>query len=221
MRKGMRIGVVLSGCGVYDGAEIHESVLTLLEIERLGCESFCLAPDIPQSRVINHLDGSVSGGERNVLEESARIARGEIKNISQAGANDLDGLIFPGGSGAAGNLSDYALKGKDLTVTPEVERLINEMRESRKPMGFICIAPVLAAAVLGEYSPSLTIGNDTATAGVIETLGCRHVEKGVSEAHTDEENLIVSTPAYMLGPGISDISRGIRKLVEEVVRLCG
>ena len=222
IKMGRRIGVMLSGCGVKDGTEVHEAVLTLLEIDRQGSESLCIAPQRDQHHVVNHLDGSeLKRQKRDVLEESARIARGDITRIENVGANDIDGLIFPGGLGAAKNLSDYALKGREMTVIPEAERLIREMHDSRKPMGFICVAPLLAARVLGEYSPSLTVGNDGKEADVMDSFGARHAVRAVNEIETDVENLLVSTPAYMMETGIAGIAEGIGKLVSKVIELCG
>jgi len=217
---GKKVGVVLSGCGVYDGAEVHEAVITLLALDKTKAQIICMAPDIAQLHVINHLKGEESVGEsRNVLVEAARIARGDIKDIKGITADDIDALIFPGGFGAAKNLCDFAVKGKDCTVNQEVERLIKEMHAAKKPMGFVCIAPVLAAKVLGEYSPILTIGSDEATAAAIEDMGGKHVVRAVNEIAVCDANKIVSTPAYMLGPGISDVAPGIELLVLKVLEL--
>jgi enhancing lycopene biosynthesis protein 2 len=217
---GKKVGVVLSGCGVYDGAEVHEAVLTLLTLDKTKAQIICMAPDIAQLHVINHLKGEESAGEsRNVLVEAARIARGDIKDIKSISSDDIDALIFPGGFGAAKNLCDFAVKGKDCTVNPEVERLIKEMHAAKKPMGFVCIAPVLAAKVLGEYGPTLTIGSDEGTAAAIEDMGGMHVVRAVNEIAVCEANKIVSTPAYMLGPGISDVAPGIELLVLKVLEL--
>jgi enhancing lycopene biosynthesis protein 2 len=215
-----KVGVVLSGCGVYDGSEIHEAVITLLAIGKTKANIICMAPDIAQLHVINHLKGEESAGEsRNVLVESARIARGEIKDMKDITAEDIDVLIIPGGFGAAKNLCDFAVRGKDCTVNLEVERLIKEMHAQKKPMGFICIAPVIAAKVLGEYEPILTIGSDEATAAAIEAMGGKHVVRAVNEIAVCEKNKIVSTPAYMLGPGITDVASGIDLLVLKVLEL--
>lgn len=215
-----KVGVVLSGCGVYDGSEIHEAVITLLALDKTKAQVICMAPDIAQLHVINHLKGEESTGEsRNVLVEAARIARGEIKDIKDFSANDIDALIFPGGFGAAKNLCDFALKGKDCMVNQKVERLVKEMHEAKKPMGFICIAPVIAAKVLGEHGPTLTIGSDEGTAAAIEAMGGKHVVKKVDEIEVCAGTRIVSTPAYMLGPGISDVAAGIEKLVYKVLEL--
>jgi enhancing lycopene biosynthesis protein 2 len=215
-----KVGVVLSGCGVYDGSEIHEAVITLLALGKTKAQIVCMAPDIEQLHVINHLKGEESAGEsRNVLVESARIARGDIKDIKEVKAEELDALIIPGGFGAAKNLCDFAVKGTDCTVNPEVERLIKEMHAAKKPMGFVCIAPVIAAKVLGEHSPKLTIGSDEVTATAIEAMGGIHVVKAVNEIAVCEKNNIVSTPAYMLGPGIADVAAGIDMLVLRVLEL--
>lgn len=215
-----KVGVVLSGCGVYDGSEIHESVLTLLALDKAGAQIICMAPDIPQHHVVNHLTGKeVKDESRNVLIEAARIARGKIKRMKEVNVADLDALIFPGGYGAAKNLCDFAFEGKDCRVNPEVARLIKEMHAAKKPIGFICIAPVIAAKVLGEYHPRLTIGSDEATAKAIEAMGGKHVIHKVDEIEVDEANRIVSTPAYMLGPNISNVAAGIEKLVLKVLEL--
>lgn len=217
---GKKVGVVLSGCGVYDGAEIQESVITFLALDKAGAKIICLAPDIPQMHVINHVKGEpVSSENRNVLIESARIARGEIKNINDVKAADLDALIFPGGYGAAKNLSTFAVDGVNCKVNPAVERLVKEMHGAKKPLGFICIAPVLAAKILGKHQPKLTIGNDAATAQSIEKMGGKHVVCKVDEIAIDEVNKIVTTPAYMLGPSIAAVAKGIEKCVAEVLKL--
>ncbi len=216
-----KIGVVLSGCGVYDGAEIHESVLMLLAIDKAGAKAICMAPDVDQMHVINHIEGEEMDGPRNALVESARIARGDIKDIADVKAADLDALIFPGGFGAAKNLCDFAVKGADCNVNPEVARLVREIIEAKKPLGAACIAPAMVAAVFkgSETKPSLTIGNDKDTAGAIESMGSCHVECQVKEFTVDEENKIVSTPAYMLGTRISDVAEGIDKMVKAVIDL--
>ena len=214
-----KIGVVLSGCGVRDGSEIHEAVLTLLAIDENGGEAVCMAPDLEFSE-INHLTSRETGGKRNALVESARIARGDIMDIKDVHAGDIDALIFPGGFGAAKNLCDFAEKGAAARVLPEVARLLQEMAAAGKPIGAICIAPALVAAALGrEYAPELTIGNDAATAAEIGLTGSRHVECPVTEFVVDKKRKIVSTPAYMLARSISEAAEGIGKLVKEVIRL--
>jgi enhancing lycopene biosynthesis protein 2 len=211
------IGVVLSGCGVYDGAEIHEAVLTLLALDRAGARALCLAPDAAQHHVINHLTGAEMPEQRNVLVESARIARGDISDIAAIGVDQLDGLIFPGGFGAAKNLCTFALDGPNAQVHPEVDRLVRAMHAARKPIGFACIAPVIGAKVLGASGVSLTIGNDPGTAAAIASAGARHVDCPVREMVADADQRVVSTPAYMLGKSISEVAEGIERMVQTVV----
>lgn len=214
------IGVLLSGCGVYDGAEIHESVITLLLLDQRGVRILCMAPDVEQYHVVNHLTGESTDEKRNVLVESARIARGEIRNIKDVAAGEIDGLILPGGFGAAKNLSDFAIKGKDADIHPEVRRLITEMVEQAKPIGAICIAPTVLARVLQDRHPQVTIGNDLGTAEAIDQMGGLHRVCKVDGIHVDAANRLVTTPAYMLGPGISHVAVGIEKLVDKVLEWC-
>jgi len=214
------IGVALAGSGVQDGSEIHEAVLTLLALDRANVKIEIMAPDVQQRHVINHLSGEQMTNEsRNVLREAARIARGKIRNIKTVTEAELDGLIFPGGYGAAKNLCDYALKGINFSVNPDVSRIIKAMHAAQKVQGFICIAPVIAAKVLGEYKPELTIGNDPETAADIEKLGGRHLPRKVDEIAEDKINKLISTPAYMLGPSIAYVAKGIDRLVTRVVEL--
>jgi enhancing lycopene biosynthesis protein 2 len=216
-----KIGVLLSGCGVFDGAEIHESVLTLLALDRAGAEIICMAPNVDQYHVINHLTQEMTDEKRNVLVESARIARGEIKDLKDVDATQLDGLILPGGFGAAKNLSDFAVKGPEATVHPEVARILGEMTAAGKPIGAICIAPATLTKALSDKKPEVTIGTDQDTGSAIEAMGGRHIQCTVDMIHMDEKNNIVTTPAYMLGPRIKDVAEGIEKLVAKVVDLTG
>ena len=214
-----KIGVVLSGCGVFDGSEIHEATFTLLAIDRAGCQAVCMAPNV-EFPVTNHLTKEASGEVRNVLTESARIARGASLDIAGVTAADLDAIVFPGGFGAAKNLCDFAMKGAAAAINPEVARLLQEMAASSKPIGAICIAPVVIAAVLGrQLAATVTIGTDSGTAAEIEKTGARHQECPVHEIVVDRKNKIVSTPAYMLATRISEVADGIDKCVKEVVSL--
>ena len=214
-----KIGVVLSGCGVRDGSEIHEAVLTLLAIDRNGAQAICLAPDM-EFEVVNHLNMNDTGTTRNVLAESARIARGEISDIKTVSASDLDALVFPGGFGAAKNLCSFAAEGAQGTVQPEVLSLLREMVNAKKPICAICIAPALVALALGkDLSPQITIGNDPGTAQAIAATGSKHVECAVNDCVIDRENLIVSTPAYMLAGRISEAADGIEKAIKATLEL--
>jgi enhancing lycopene biosynthesis protein 2 len=215
-----RIGVILSGCGVYDGSEIHEAVITLLAIDRAGAEAVCMAPDIPQMHVINHLVGEPQASEtRNVLIESARIARGNIQDLAKVQAKDLDALILPGGFGAAKNLSNFAVAGADCDANPEVARLIKEMYAAKKPIAAVCIAPAVLAKVLGDQkiAHKLTIGNDEGTAEAITKLGAEHIQCPVEEFVIDRDNKLISSPAYMLAGSISEAAEGIEKTVQALI----
>ncbi len=217
-----KVGVVLSGCGVYDGSEIHEAVITLLALDRAGAEAVCMAPDMEQMHVVNHLTGEPAEGEkRNVLVESARIARGAVKNVKDVNVSDIDALFFPGGFGAAKNLCDFAVKGPDCDIHPEVARLVREVVKAKKPLAAICIAPALVSKVLGndKLAHKLTIGSDKDTASALEAMGSTHEACPVNEFVIDRENKIVSTPAYMLAGRISEAAEGIEKTVKAVLEL--
>jgi len=220
MASSKRVGVVLAGCGFLDGAEIHEATCTLLSLDRRGATLVAAAPDVPQLHVVDHVKGApTEGAARNVLAESARIVRGKIADLASVRARDLDALVFPGGYGAAKNLCTFAVEGRSMRVQPEVERIVREMRAAGKPMGFICIAPVIAARVLGDEHPRLTIGDDAETAAAVEAFGARHVACKVEEICVDERLRLVSTPAYMLGPWIGPVFTGIDKLVSAVLEM--
>ncbi|KHN54091.1 isoprenoid biosynthesis glyoxalase ElbB [Dickeya fangzhongdai] len=213
-----KVGVVLSGCGVYDGSEIHEVVLTLLAIDRAGAEAVCFAPDKEQLHVINHLTGEVTGEKRNVLAESARIARGKIQPLSSADPQQLDALIVPGGFGAAKNLSDFATRGADCEIDNELKILTREIHKKNKPIGFICIAPAMLPKLL-DTSVQLTIGNDEGTAQAVEAMGGVHVKCPVDDIVVDVTHKVVTTPAYMLANSIGEAASGIEKLVARVLEL--
>lgn len=217
-----RIGVVLSGCGVFDGAEIHEAVLTLLAIAEAGAEAVCFAPDIAQLHVVNHATGQPAEGEtRNVLVEAARIARGKITPLDQADVSALDAAVFPGGFGAAKNLCTFAVDGPAASIDSSVESFVKAMHAAGKPLGFACIAPAVAARALGSEAPELTIGNDPATAAGLEKLGAKHIDHPVTEIHVDAAKRIVTTPAYMYDAPIDQVAVGIRKMVNEVIGMAG
>ena len=215
-----RVGVVLSGCGYLDGAEIHEATCSLLSLDRRGAKFVAMAPDVEQLHVVDHRKGApAEGQQRRVLDEAARIVRGQIVDMASVAAKDLDALIFPGGFGAAKNLCTFAVDGRNMRVLPEVERLAREVRSAGKPSGYICIAPVIAAKLFGAEHPKLTIGDDRDTAAAIESWGARHVDCKVEEIAVDERLKLVSTPAYMLGPWIAPVAAGIDKLVSAVLEM--
>ena len=216
-----KVGVLLSGCGVNDGAEIHESVITMLALDRAGAEMVLMAPNIDQMHVVNHYTGQEMDEYRNVLVESSRIARGNIKDMAEISANDMDALIIPGGFGVAKNLCDYAMAGPDCSINPDVYRLISELKLLNKPIGAICIAPAMMAKILGELdeSANMTIGSDETTSKDIEAMCSVHVECQVSEMVVDEEKNLVTTPAYMEAKTIKDAADGIEKLVKQVLSM--
>ncbi|WLG96044.1 isoprenoid biosynthesis glyoxalase ElbB [Pseudomonas sp. FP198] len=213
-----KVAVILSGCGVYDGAEIHESVITLLRLDQRGAQVQCFAPNIAQLHVINHLTGEEMPESRNVLVESARIARGNVKDLREARAEDFDALIVPGGFGSAKNLSNFAVEGAGCSVQPEVLALTEAFAEAGKPVGLICISPALAAKIYGP-GVTCTIGTDADTAAAVTKMGGTHEECLVTDIVEDTARKLVSTPAYMLAQNISEAASGINKLVDRVLEL--
>ncbi|MCK4303080.1 MAG: isoprenoid biosynthesis glyoxalase ElbB [Candidatus Eisenbacteria sp.] len=216
-----QIGVLLSGCGVKDGSEIHEATLILYFLDRQGVNRLCIAPDAPQAHVINHATGEEAKESRGILVESARIARGDIRPISQVSAQDLDGIMIPGGFGAALNLCNYGRSGRDCTVREDVSTLLLALHEQKKPIGAVCIAPVLVARVFGQkgITVEVTIGDDPGVAADIEAMGARHVMRLVDEVQVDRANKIATAPAYMLGGNVAEIGPGIQKAVEAIVEM--
>ncbi len=206
-----RVALVLSGCGVHDGTEIHEAVLALLALDRLGAKVLHVAPDALQSHVVDHQRGDVVSNEaRNVRTESARIARGPVGDLAELDVKQIDALVFPGGFGATKNLSDYAMRARGVAVHPAVVRAIQATHAARKPMAFLCTAPILAAKVLGAaHHPLLTIGRDAAIADDLASFGAKHESTDARGIVVDRENRIVTTPAYMLAQRIGDAAHGI------------
>ena len=219
----MKVGVVLSGCGVYDGSEVQEAVLALLALDRLGATAVCMAPNIEQESVVNHRTGKLEEATRNVLDEGARIARGKIQDVAKVKSADLDALILPGGFGATKNLCNFATAGSRAKVEPNVARLLREMHKARKPIAALCIAPTVVAAALRDdrAHPKLTVGSDEKTAKALEEMGAKHIVCPVEEFRVDEEQRIVSSPAYMYDARISEVAVGIERAVKELVRLAG
>ncbi|MBQ0712852.1 MAG: isoprenoid biosynthesis glyoxalase ElbB [Porticoccus sp.] len=212
-----RVAVILSGCGVFDGSEIYESVITLLQLDQAGAQVQCFAPDIEQMHVINHVTGDVMEGERrNVLVEAARLARGNIKNLAEANAEDFDAVIIPGGFGAAKNLCDFAVKGSGLTVDKSLVNFVQAMHQADKPVGLMCIAPAMVGKLFSE-DVHFTIGDDLETASAIEATGAVHERCPVNNICIDGANKVVTTPAYMLAGNISEAASGINKLVDAVL----
>lgn len=222
-RSKTKVAVVLSGCGYLDGAEVQEAVLTLYFLDRAGVEVQCFAPDREQMHVVDHQSGEVADESRNVLVESARICRGGVRALDAEQGVDMDefdALVMPGGFGVAKNLSDFALKGAQGRADPELTKLIAAAWQLRKPILAICISPAIVAQALQAlgHRAKLTIGNDPDTAKAIADLGCAHSDCAVEEIVVDEEHRIISTPAYMLGPGPAAIGAGIEAGVDQLLR---
>jgi enhancing lycopene biosynthesis protein 2 len=225
----MKIAVLLSGCGVYDGAEIHESVLTLLALDRMGVETFCIAPDIEQHHVINHRDGSEMNEKRNILTEAARIARGNIKNLSEVSLSDFDGLAIPGGFGVAKNFSKWAFNGPDGEILPEIKDFLQACIKSGKPIAALCISPVvLAKAVEGtDIKLKLTVGNleepspydiNAISAGISKTGAIPNM-CGKTDLLFDDLNNVVCSPCYMMESRISEVAEGIDKTMSKLLEM--
>jgi len=212
-----KFAVVLAGCGVYDGAEIHESVLTMLAIHNNDATYQCFAPDVDQMHVINHVAGEPTEETRNVLIESARIARGDIKPLSEYKATDFDGIVFPGGFGVAKNLCTFAVDGPDCSVNADVEKAIKDTYMAQKPITALCIAPALVAKILDGVT--VTIGNNEGVAGGIETMGGTHVVKDHGEVVVDEAKKVVTTPCYMLDANIGQIAAGADAAIKATLDL--
>lgn len=213
-----KVAVILSGCGVFDGSEVHESVLTLLALDSRDIDYQCFAPDINQHHVINHLTQEEMKETRNVLIESARIARGEVKPLEELQAEQFNACVIPGGFGAAKNLCDFALKGPDMTVNPTLKQKLQAFKDSQKPIAFLCIAPTMIPKCF-EGTIDCTIGNDQETANAISQMGGHHVECAVDDFIFDEKNKILSSPAYMLAHRISQAATGIDKTIAKLLEL--
>lgn len=210
-----KFAVVLCGCGCYDGSEIHESVMTLLAIDRNECQYSIFAPDADQYHVINHYTKQATDEKRNMLAEAARIARGDIQPLSALKVSDFDAIVFPGGFGAAKNLFTYAVEGTNAVVIPEVERVVREFYAAHKPIGALCIAPVMIAKILGNVT--ITVGVDQKTIADVESFGAKHVNTQQTEVIADKENKVFTTPCYMLPATIGDIADCADNLIKAIL----
>lgn len=216
MSKEKKFAVILSGSGVFDGSEIHEATMTLYAIALQGATYQAFAPNIEQYHVINHLTGEVMSESRNVLVEAARIARGAIIPLNEYNPNEFDALIIPGGYGVAKNLSNFAFKGAGCAVNPEVETAIRNTHKLKKPIGALCIAPVVLAKLFGNVT--ITIGQDKGTTEAIESMGAKHQVTGHGEVAIDRDNLLFTTPCYMIDSTIVDIANGANAIVREMLK---
>ncbi len=217
MNSSKKFAIVLSGCGVFDGAEIHEAVMTMYAIAMHGASYQIFAPDVMQHHVVNHITGKEMPEQRNVMVEAARIARGKILPLSAFDAQKFDALIFPGGFGAAKNLSSWAFEGAQAKLNPDVQQAIVSMHQLKKPIGALCISPVLFALALGKVK--ITIGDETPTIETLESLGAKHTTISThGQVVVDQENLLFSTPCYMLQASVVDIAEGAKAIVGEMMK---
>lgn len=216
-----RVALILSGCGVFDGTEIHEAVSFLIALDEAGCHVTCAAPNLAQMHTVNHRTGQPEGPARNVLAESARIARGRIVDLAELKPAELDAAVFPGGFGAAKNLSDFATAGAACTVQPHVAAFITAMHAAARPIVLACIAPVLAARVLGAAgrNPTITIGQDPATATAVADMHATHQPCDVTGLCVDRANRLITTPCYMLQASPAIILAAARKAVAALVAM--
>ncbi len=217
MANTKKIAVVLSGCGVFDGSEIHETTLTLYAIAKNGGHYEIFAPDVPQHHVINHITGEEMNENRNVLIESARIARGKIRDLADFDASEFDAVILPGGFGAAKNLSDWAFKGPEAGILPQMENCLQSMHKAGKPIGALCISPVLLTKIFEDVM--ITIGSDPSTIDAVKTAGAKHVETTHGEIVIDEKYKVVTTPCYMLDATIDQIGEGAENVVKAIMEM--
>jgi enhancing lycopene biosynthesis protein 2 len=215
-----KVAVILSGCGYLDGAEIREAVLSLLALDKHSVEVTCLAPDMDQHHVVNHLTGEEASEKRNTLVEAARIARGKVSDVAKADAADFDALIIPGGFGVAKNLCNFAFNGSGGEVIAPISKFVKDMHQDKKPIGAICIAPAMMGLLFGNEGVEVTIGNDEGTAAEIEKTGAKHITKAVNEIHVDSDRKIVTTPAYMFDDGkLTEIFQGIQACVDRTLEM--
>ncbi|XP_073485151.1 putative glutamine amidotransferase-like class 1 domain-containing protein 3B, mitochondrial [Aquarana catesbeiana] len=220
-----KVAVILSGCGVYDGSEIHESSAVMVHLSRARVQYAIFAPDIDQMHVVDHVKGQPTEEKRNVLTESARIARGKISDLKDLKVSEYDALIIPGGFGVAKNLSTWAVQGKDCSVLKPIEETIKSFHASHKPIGLCCISPVLAAKLIPGCE--VTVGCDTecekwphaGTAGAIKELGCKHINKQVNEVHVDTKNKLVTNCAFMSNSPLDQIYDGVGEMVKALLKL--
>ncbi len=225
----MKIAVLLSGCGVYDGAEIHESVLTLLALDKLGAEVICTAPNLSQHHVVNHLDGSEQAETRNVLVEAARIARGNIKALNELDLAEIDAVVMPGGFGVAKNFSQWAFQGPDGDIAEEIKQFIVSVVKAKKPLAALCMSPAVVAKALQDsgVSVSLTVGTTAADSPYdiqaisdgLQATGAHAVMAPVNEIVVDKTHRIISSPCYMMSASIAQVQQGIEQACQALVDL--
>ncbi|MDP5099187.1 MAG: isoprenoid biosynthesis glyoxalase ElbB [Crocinitomicaceae bacterium] len=225
----MKIGVLLSGCGVYDGAEIQEAVLTMLAIEEKGAEVICISLDQPQYHVVNHLNGEVMNEQRNILIEAARIARGKIHEISTIAPADIDALVIPGGFGSAKNFTKWAFSGPEGDIDPKVKLLIVNMVNVGKPIAALCVSPVVVAKALqgSAITANMTIGSNAESSPYdinsfsagLKATGVQVDMKTITEIEIDKKNKIISAPCYMMDASLLEVRQNIAMAIEALIDL--
>jgi len=213
------IAVVLCGSGYKDGSEIRESVLTLLALSHQGAHFTCFACDDFQYDVVNCLTGeTVANEKRHMLIESARIARGDVRPLTELNVKNFDGIIFPGGFGAAKNLCTFAFHGSSGSVRADVQSILDSFYQSKKPIGAICIAPAILALAFRNKGLTLTVGAAGETADEIIKLGHKHQACRADECVVDRTHRMATCPAYMYDDApLADIYRGIEGVVKAVL----
>ncbi|KYM88847.1 hypothetical protein ALC53_02612 [Atta colombica] len=216
-RTGRSEGRIAVSTLILDGTEISEAISTAIHLQHKKMKPLFYAPDIEICGVVNHFTKEMNTeNSRNALVESARLARGCIKPLHECEACTHDALIIPGGFGAARILSNFAEKGTDCTVLPDLEKLIEDFHCDKKPIGTMCIANALVAKVLkgvkitlGKESPK----NDWPHADAIKKvkdMGAKIEMKDVKGVTFDKNFGVLSTPAWLYEPAtFSDIYDGI------------
>lgn len=215
------IGVLLSGCGAWDGSDIHETVLTLLALDRAGIKAICTAPNVPHQHILNHMTQEAHTTPRNVLTESARLARGDIIDLATFDISQLDALIIPGGSGAVKNLSPFALRGPTGEVNPQVRQLITTMQAHKKPIGAFAMAAIPLITSLARQKIEVAVSDDPGIVAAVEFLGARHHQCRPGEIYVDNKHHIVTTPISGADTGVATIAQGVYRLVAKVIDLTG
>jgi enhancing lycopene biosynthesis protein 2 len=212
------VAIVLSGCGYKDGSEITEAVSLLIALSEKNIPYKIFAPSLKFSATFHRGEGSA--GDRNTLEESARIARGHVDDLNTLQPAAFEGLAFPGGFGAAVHLCNFASQGAKATVLPVVKKTIESFYNDQKPILAMCIAPALVSCVLGHHHVTVTIGNDADTAAELAKTGAVHENCAVDHFITDRDHRVVTTPAYMYDSATPiQVFTGVRKAVQEFLLL--
>jgi enhancing lycopene biosynthesis protein 2 len=227
-----RVAVILSGCGHRDGSDVAETMLAFLMLDRAGAKVICAAPDAEQREVVDHLmdaaasaiatptAAATSSVPRNARVEAARLAPGEVLPLAALDPNRLEGLFIPSGRGVATLLSDYAEKGALCAVDPDLARVMKALLAAKKPMGFVGLAAVLAARVLGPVAGvRLTLGSKAVVAAKHAAVMGADVRPGaIDDVIADERARVYSTPGLEAeGARLAQVAKAIEKLARALV----